>query len=238
MEARGLQQGGDLESAAQNIRDAQEIEQEARQMEEAIGEVDEASGSAMKEDTTDANGAATDAREGAKDVREGAKEDASQTLEDTHQSREAAVMTEAEARGREQLRETFVRRYTLDTRPWIPFHADAYAVTANVELSEGGSASYAGGDLLGLFNGQVQRIERAEGEAIVHSAKLLHAVTQMTVGTRYSLIIFFDRTARSTTSGANNRLDPPVPPSQPQAQTAPLVTDVGPAVGAVPTPAV
>jgi hypothetical protein len=37
----------------------------------------------------------------------------------------------------------------------------------------------------------VQGIGRSEGDATVHSATLLHAVTRMRGGVRYSLILFF-----------------------------------------------
>ena len=96
------------------------------------------------------------------------------------------------------LKEAFVRRYTLDTRPWNPFHTDRYEITCNVELSAGGAESYSGGVLLGLYDGEVRRITREEGEATLHSSKLLHAVTKMTSGTRYSLILFFDRMRRTS----------------------------------------
>ena len=103
-----------------------------------------------------------------------------------------------EAKGRAALKEAFVRRYTLDTRPWNPFHTDRYEITCNVELSAGGAESYSGGVLLGLYDGEVRRITREEGEATLHSSKLLHAVTKMTSGKRYSLILFFDRMRRTS----------------------------------------
>ena len=90
-----------------------------------------------------------------------------------------------------QLREMFVRRYSISTRPWIPFHPDRYEVTCNVALSD--DANHSGGRLLGVFEGQVQQIPRREGTATVHSSKLLHAVSRMDNGIRYSLIIFWDR---------------------------------------------
>ena len=57
--------------------------------------------------------------------------------------------------------------------------------------------AHSGGRLLGVFNGRVQQVVRGEGEATVHSSKLLHGVTKMTSGTRYSLILFFDRRERT-----------------------------------------
>ena len=97
--------------------------------------------------------------------------------------------------GVSELRELFVRRYSLETRPWIAFHPDAYELTLNVALSA--DADHSGGRLLAVCDGHVQSITRAEGEATVHSSKLLHAVSRMSGGTRYSLIAFFDRRERA-----------------------------------------
>ena len=102
-----------------------------------------------------------------------------------------AAVEAAEAAGAGELREMFVRRYSVDTRPWNPFHTDAYEVTVNVALSA--DSGHGGGALLGVYDGQVRAIPRAEGDATVHSSKLLHGVTAMSHGTRYSLIVFFDR---------------------------------------------
>ena len=70
-----------------------------------------------------------------------------------------------------------------------------FEVTVNVALSD--DASHEGGRLLGVFGGAVQPLLRAEGDATVHSCRLLHAVSAMTGGTRYALILFFDRRARA-----------------------------------------
>ena len=83
----------------------------------------------------------------------------------------------------------FVRRYTGGTRPWIGFHADVAAVTVNCALSSEDACS--GGDLLAVRGGEVARIERREGEATVHDSRLLHAVSRVRRGVRYSLICFF-----------------------------------------------
>ena len=85
--------------------------------------------------------------------------------------------------------EIFVRRYTGATRPWNPFHQDSAAVTINVALNN--DAEYVGGRLLAVLNDQVASISRAEGEATVHDSRLLHAVSRMVSGVRYSLIMFF-----------------------------------------------
>jgi hypothetical protein len=62
-------------------------------------------------------------------------------------------------------------------------------LTVNVALAD--DASFEGGRLLALFDGQVRAVERAQGEATVHPATLLHGVGRMTGGVRYSLILFF-----------------------------------------------
>jgi hypothetical protein len=75
---------------------------------------------------------------------------------------EAEAVTEA-AGG--TLREMFVRRYSTQTRPWIPFHADAYEVTVNIALSA--DDAHSGGDLLGVFEGKVhQRLDAEYQEQI------------------------------------------------------------------------
>ena len=89
-----------------------------------------------------------------------------------------------------QLRECFIRRYSADTRPFNPFHQDSSRLTVNVALSS--DAAHAGGRLLGVYGGAVHTLERRAGEATVHSSELIHGVTRMTGGVRYSLILFFD----------------------------------------------
>jgi len=111
---------------------------------------------------------------------------------------EAAAEAEAEAEAVAELREIFVRRYSVDTRPWIPFHTDAYEITVNVGLCDHDRP--AGGVLLGAFGGEIRALRRDEGAATVHPSKLLHGVSAMKgAGVRYSLIIFFDR--KGTASG-------------------------------------
>ena len=87
--------------------------------------------------------------------------------------------------------ELIVRRYAAHERPWIAFHADSAAVTVNVALSA--DTGHEGGKLVAVANEEVMQIVREEGEATVHDARLLHAVTRMTGGVRYSLILFFGR---------------------------------------------
>ena len=114
-----------------------------------------------------------------------------------HEMRAASTLGSAEpqldrstAERFSQLREAFIRRYSADTRPFNPFHQDSSRITVNVALSD--DAAHVGGRLLGVYGGKVHTIERTEGTATVHSSELLHAVTSMTSGARYSLILFFD----------------------------------------------
>lgn len=83
----------------------------------------------------------------------------------------------------------FVRRYTRDTRPWIAFHQDVSNVTINVALSD--DASHQGGRLHAILEGRHQVVTRAEGEATAHGDDVMHAVSAMRSGVRYSLIAFF-----------------------------------------------
>ena len=90
--------------------------------------------------------------------------------------------------------EIFVRRYTADTRPWFPFHRDRSELTINVALAD--DELHGGGRLICLLDGAVKRVERTEGCATVHPSSFMHAVSRMTTGTRYSLIIFMGRSER------------------------------------------
>jgi hypothetical protein len=87
----------------------------------------------------------------------------------------------------------FVRRYTRETRAWIGFHHDVSTCTINVALSS--DAEHAGGRLHAIIgDGERARhttIAREEGEAAAHGEDIMHAVSAMSSGTRYSLILFF-----------------------------------------------
>ena len=85
--------------------------------------------------------------------------------------------------------EIFIRRYSNDTRPWIGFHRDACAVTVNVSL--GNDEDHEGGRLLVVLDEGVQVLVRGMGDVTVHPSCVLHAVSAMKSGTRYSLLIFF-----------------------------------------------
>lgn len=87
----------------------------------------------------------------------------------------------------------FLRRYTAETRPFIPFHCDGAAATVNVALTSSAGAGM-GGELLCLHSGGVMVERRGEGEATVHPAGLLHGVTRLEVGARerFTMILFFE----------------------------------------------
>jgi hypothetical protein len=105
----------------------------------------------------------------------------------------------------------FVRRYSPSTRPWFPFHTDSNAYTANVALSK--STDHQGGSLLCLVGGAVRACDRRLGVATVHSGDVLHAVTPVTAGVRYSLLIFFHgpKSTNITASVAEKcRIDAPL----------------------------
>ena len=83
----------------------------------------------------------------------------------------------------------FVRRYTRETRPWIAFHCDVSTVTINVALND--DADFEGGRLHAVIGARHQIVTRTEGEATAHGDDVMHGVSAMRSGTRYSLIMFF-----------------------------------------------
>jgi len=83
----------------------------------------------------------------------------------------------------------FIRKYSVDSRPWIALHFDSNIYTVNIALN--GDNQYEGGRLLAIYDGGIQVIKRKEGDAMVHGNTMMHGVTRMNKGTRYSLILFF-----------------------------------------------
>ena len=73
----------------------------------------------------------------------------------------------------------------------IHFHHDSALLTVNVALTADGD--HEGGRLIAVDQGKVQHCKRREGTATLHASTLLHAVTRMTSGARYSLILFYRR---------------------------------------------
>ena len=68
-------------------------------------------------------------------------------------------------------------------------HADVADVTVNVALSDEGESAH--GRLLCVYAGRIRAVRRREGDATVHSSSLLHGVSRMDHGQRYTLILFF-----------------------------------------------
>jgi hypothetical protein len=81
-----------------------------------------------------------------------------------------------------------LRRYSAETRPWIPFHNDSARVTCNICLVDD---AVKGGKLVAVCGGEVLHLGRTAGDATIHSSSLLHAVTRVASGIRYSLVLFF-----------------------------------------------
>ena len=146
-EALALKRGGERDGAASRLAEARSFEEEARRAEEQ----DEAAAAA---------GAAGAAAAGAPSGQTGG--DCGGGGDGDDEAADAA-----------ELHEMFVRRYSIDTRPWNPFHSDAYELTVNVALSD--DDAHEGGRLLGVFGGAVQALQRAEGDATVRRSAT-HAV--------------------------------------------------------------
>jgi uncharacterized protein (TIGR02466 family) len=87
----------------------------------------------------------------------------------------------------------FLRMYSPETRPFIAFHADTCAYTVNIALNAGDG--FEGGELLVLHRGALTALPRRPGTAILHAGNLVHGVSRIESGTRYSLILFFYRQA-------------------------------------------
>jgi len=85
----------------------------------------------------------------------------------------------------------FLRKYSVDTRPFIPFHVDTNSWTGNVAINA--DSEYEGGNLLVVTDGKVRAARREEGDATIHDNKIAHGVSSMVSGIRYSMILFFDQ---------------------------------------------
>src|SRR5262249_37313616 len=87
--------------------------------------------------------------------------------------------------------EIFLRMYSPQTRPYIAFHSDVSSYTVNIALNE--DTSFRGGKLLALTGAALTVPARAVGPAILPAGNLVHGVSKIESGTRYSLIMFFSR---------------------------------------------
>jgi hypothetical protein len=82
----------------------------------------------------------------------------------------------------------FVRKYSTTSRPRLPFHCDGCDASISVNLVDG--SEYDGGDLVMLSDNALLTAPRQAGSAAAHSADVAHAVTDLTRGVRWSLVVF------------------------------------------------
>ena len=82
----------------------------------------------------------------------------------------------------------FVRKYSTTSRPRLPFHCDGCDASISVNLVDG--SEYDGGDLVMLSDNALMTAPRQAGSAAAHSADVAHAVTDLTRGVRWSLVVF------------------------------------------------
>ena len=92
----------------------------------------------------------------------------------------------------------FLRKYSPQTRPYITFHADTCDYTVNIALSE--DSGNEGGKLLALYDGALKDVPRLTGTAVLHAGNLVHGVSRIERGTRYSLILFFSFSHRQNSA--------------------------------------
>lgn len=83
----------------------------------------------------------------------------------------------------------FLRMFSPDTRPYITFHSDVAAWTVNVPLDD--DDDDIGGRLLMLVGGALHAERRAEGVGLSHPSELIHGVSRVKAGERWSLIALF-----------------------------------------------
>ena len=74
------------------------------------------------------------------------------------------------------------------SRPRLPFHCDGCDASISVNLVDG--SEYDGGDLVMLSDNALMTAPRQAGSAAAHSADVAHAVTDLTRGVRWSLVVF------------------------------------------------
>lgn len=95
----------------------------------------------------------------------------------------------------------FVRKYSPSSkRALLPFHLDSNELTVNVALTA--DADVRGGRLLALHDGRVREVARAAGDATLHDSSVCHAVSAVSEGARYSLLLFFYAEPRDAPRGA------------------------------------
>jgi hypothetical protein len=71
----------------------------------------------------------------------------------------------------------------------IDFHCDGGYATGTVQVALNEPSQYKGGRLCYFVGGQLHVLERPAGSVVQHPARVLHAVTALTEGTRKSLFV-------------------------------------------------
>ena len=71
----------------------------------------------------------------------------------------------------------------------IDFHRDGGYATKTAQLTLNDDAEYGGGRLLFFHHGKLIEPKRPAGYLTIHSASVMHAVTRVTDGVRYSLFV-------------------------------------------------
>ncbi len=82
----------------------------------------------------------------------------------------------------------FLRMYSPQTRPYIAFHSDICRYTCVVALND--SREYDGGRFVMIADNRLQIAPWQAGKALLHAGNLIHGVSKLTQGTRYSLVMF------------------------------------------------
>jgi hypothetical protein len=84
----------------------------------------------------------------------------------------------------------FLRLYSQETRSQIPFHHDISDYTCVIALND--QSDFSGGDFIMLNGDNLEKASWKQGEALLHSGNLIHGVSKMNAGKRYSLVMFAD----------------------------------------------
>ena len=82
-----------------------------------------------------------------------------------------------------------VLRRTEATNGCIDFHRDGGYATTTAQLTLNNDSEYGGGRLLFFHRGKLLEPKRPAGYLIIHSSDVMHAVTRVTDGARYSLFV-------------------------------------------------
>lgn len=86
----------------------------------------------------------------------------------------------------------FLRIYSVQTRPYIAFHSDICTYTCVIALND--HQEFSGGQFLMMADDDQLRIAPWKtGHAVLHAGNLIHGVSNIYEGKRYSLVVFATR---------------------------------------------